>query len=580
VARAHRYYTRLRKFSKAERKLAAAIEALTHFFPEAKWEESFTAIGAQQRVLATLLLNFMSNFYGQFVSRLDKKFKVQKDWTETTLSDMERVNARMAFEVIKTTSAAKKYNQSQPRVQRLDETAKFVNKRRADLIVELDHMKDKQAHAWVKRFRNNLLKPQAILYRSLSDELANSQQIWGSLHVNVPLGCGIEWRDLTSFSVYKENEAAQLLEEREEVKLEREREKARRSGAKNSRRKTLLLTMISPGKYREATKADGDAGPIDGNVQGDKGQVLFAEQALDSDSDTKPGKKDKKKKKKKKDKLKPEKKKKRRVTAPQLRSAIQRKKKDNKEVFVPVPVHAKSEPIMLPVKPPEQTKIPFRALWDYKAEGEGELPFSAGDIVMITDQADASWWLAELNGNAGWVPRNFLLPELSPATPHSASTVQRSGELGGGSTPPVSTYLSKVKGKEKSKEKEEAWKSEILERVAKVRKERSQSLLVEKPGDRISEASAGEKAKPGQEKAGGEKGEEKEKQPNGSASPTQGKKLPPLPKMQKARRVSLGEKKIGNPADWAEFVDAAGEIYYHNAKIGQSSWDAPPGFYE
>eukprot|EP01117_Protostelium_nocturnum_P006594 TRINITY_DN2374_c0_g1_i2.p1 TRINITY_DN2374_c0_g1~~TRINITY_DN2374_c0_g1_i2.p1 ORF type:complete len:481 (-),score=214.23 TRINITY_DN2374_c0_g1_i2:235-1677(-) len=54
--------------------------------------------------------------------------------------------------------------------------------------------------------------------------------------------------------------------------------------------------------------------------------------------------------------------------------------------------------------------IRMRGLYDYTATADTELSFSEGDILLITNQDDDSWWYAELNGNAGFVPNNYVEP--------------------------------------------------------------------------------------------------------------------------------------------------------------------------
>lgn len=49
-----------------------------------------------------------------------------------------------------------------------------------------------------------------------------------------------------------------------------------------------------------------------------------------------------------------------------------------------------------------------RALYDYKATNDTELSFNAGDILNINDQDDSGWWYAELNGQMGFVPSNYI----------------------------------------------------------------------------------------------------------------------------------------------------------------------------
>jgi hypothetical protein len=62
-----------------------------------------------------------------------------------------------------------------------------------------------------------------------------------------------------------------------------------------------------------------------------------------------------------------------------------------------------------------------QALYDFKAEHEGELGMQAGDIILLVDsQADSEWWRGELNGTTGSFPSNYvelLQEQQQPAAP-------------------------------------------------------------------------------------------------------------------------------------------------------------------
>jgi hypothetical protein len=49
-----------------------------------------------------------------------------------------------------------------------------------------------------------------------------------------------------------------------------------------------------------------------------------------------------------------------------------------------------------------------RALYDYEATNDTELSFAEGDILTITERDDSGWWFAELNGQTGFVPNNYV----------------------------------------------------------------------------------------------------------------------------------------------------------------------------
>jgi hypothetical protein len=55
-----------------------------------------------------------------------------------------------------------------------------------------------------------------------------------------------------------------------------------------------------------------------------------------------------------------------------------------------------------------QTQIRVRGLYDYTATNETELSFREGDILSISEQDDSGWWYAELNGQFGFIPNNYV----------------------------------------------------------------------------------------------------------------------------------------------------------------------------
>jgi len=65
------------------------------------------------------------------------------------------------------------------------------------------------------------------------------------------------------------------------------------------------------------------------------------------------------------------------------------------------------------VTQPARPYVTARGLYDYSATNDTELSFLEGDILTITEQDESGWWYAELRGNVGFIPRNYV--EISPA---------------------------------------------------------------------------------------------------------------------------------------------------------------------
>ncbi|XP_060774801.1 GRB2-related adapter protein 2b [Neoarius graeffei] len=50
------------------------------------------------------------------------------------------------------------------------------------------------------------------------------------------------------------------------------------------------------------------------------------------------------------------------------------------------------------------------ALYDFIAEEQDELNFSAGDIIDVLDQSESFWWMGRLRGKTGLFPTNYITP--------------------------------------------------------------------------------------------------------------------------------------------------------------------------
>lgn len=54
--------------------------------------------------------------------------------------------------------------------------------------------------------------------------------------------------------------------------------------------------------------------------------------------------------------------------------------------------------------------IKVKALYDFIAEEQDELNFSAGDIIEVVDQPESFWWVGQLRGRTGLFPTNYITP--------------------------------------------------------------------------------------------------------------------------------------------------------------------------
>jgi len=73
-------------------------------------------------------------------------------------------------------------------------------------------------------------------------------------------------------------------------------------------------------------------------------------------------------------------------------------------------VQTYEEPAQTYEEPPQEQNVQqAKALYDYAGEAEGDLSFSAGDVITIHDTSDpGGWWQGELNGVVGVFPSNFV----------------------------------------------------------------------------------------------------------------------------------------------------------------------------
>ncbi|GAA6095325.1 GRB2-related adapter protein 2b isoform X2 [Tachysurus ichikawai] len=60
--------------------------------------------------------------------------------------------------------------------------------------------------------------------------------------------------------------------------------------------------------------------------------------------------------------------------------------------------------------PPQASLLKVKALYDFIAEEQDELNFSAGDIIEVVDQSESFWWVGRVRGRTGLFPTNYITP--------------------------------------------------------------------------------------------------------------------------------------------------------------------------
>ncbi|KAK2857521.1 hypothetical protein Q7C36_005440 [Tachysurus vachellii] len=60
--------------------------------------------------------------------------------------------------------------------------------------------------------------------------------------------------------------------------------------------------------------------------------------------------------------------------------------------------------------PPQASLLKVKALYDFIAEEQDELNFSAGDIIEVVDQSESFWWVGRVRGRTGLFPTNYIIP--------------------------------------------------------------------------------------------------------------------------------------------------------------------------
>ncbi|XP_038563040.1 GRB2-related adapter protein 2a [Micropterus salmoides] len=61
--------------------------------------------------------------------------------------------------------------------------------------------------------------------------------------------------------------------------------------------------------------------------------------------------------------------------------------------------------------PQRSSTMQVKALYNFTAEEDDELGFSAGDIIEVLDRSDPSWWKGRLRGRSGLFPANYTIQQ-------------------------------------------------------------------------------------------------------------------------------------------------------------------------
>lgn len=87
-----------------------------------------------------------------------------------------------------------------------------------------------------------------------------------------------------------------------------------------------------------------------------------------------------------------------------------------------------SSPVTVPAAPSSikknasQSTEKVRALYDYDAQGEGELSFKENDVIEVLDKQPDCWWMGKLGNMQGLFPSNFVELLTDGAGPDPATT--------------------------------------------------------------------------------------------------------------------------------------------------------------
>lgn len=89
-------------------------------------------------------------------------------------------------------------------------------------------------------------------------------------------------------------------------------------------------------------------------------------------------------------------------------------------------------PAPLNKQPPQQLSNEYVASYDFAGTEPGDLSFSAGDVITVSD-TEGEWWKGQLNGATGIFPANYVTKKAPPA---------KSDESASGGKPEVAKVIA------------------------------------------------------------------------------------------------------------------------------------------
>lgn len=88
-----------------------------------------------------------------------------------------------------------------------------------------------------------------------------------------------------------------------------------------------------------------------------------------------------------------------------------------------------SKPSAMPIRPLSVTKTEkVIATHNFEGNGDDELTFKTGDVIVVVKKIDEGWWVGNLNGNTGLFPSNYVT-NFNNDSSHFLNTINNSYEI-------------------------------------------------------------------------------------------------------------------------------------------------------